>query len=172
MARHAESVFPLTGAHVVTPCVACHQNPDRGHEVFTLSLPGQACVDCHQVDDPHEGLYEGKACADCHVTEAWQEATFDHAVVLDRPNPEACVTCHSAVDPHADQFEDRGCDTCHGTEAFAIEIFDHNATSFPLDGAHDDAPCASCHLSEPGPPTFVRYRPLGTECADCHSGAL
>lgn len=172
LARHAESAFPLTGAHMVTPCVVCHQDPDLGHDSFTLSLPGQSCVDCHDADDPHEDLYEGKACADCHVTDAWQDATFDHAVVLDRPDPEACTTCHSTDDPHEGQFDDRGCEACHATESFAIELFDHNATSFPLDGAHDDAACVSCHVTEPGTPGLVRYRPLGTECADCHSGAI
>jgi hypothetical protein len=172
LARHAESVFPLDGAHVVTPCVACHQDADRGHDAFTLSLPGQACLDCHQADDPHEGLYEGQACSDCHVTDAWQDATFDHAVVLDRPSPEACTTCHATDDPHQSQFENRGCEQCHGNEVFTIELFDHAATNFPLDGAHDDGPCTSCHLTEPGPPAFVRYQPVGTECADCHTGVL
>jgi len=168
VARHAESAFPLTGAHAVTSCLACHQDAERGHDQFTLSLPGQTCTDCHQTDDPHEGLYEGKACSDCHVTDAWEEATFDHAVVLERADPVACTTCHAKDDPHAGQFEGRDCSACHVTDVFTIELFDHSKTSFPLDGAHDDGPCASCHPTEPGTPAVVRYRPLGTECADCH----
>ena len=169
IARHAESVFPLTGAHLVTPCIACHQNPDQGHDAFTLFLPAQGCGDCHAVDDPHEGLHDGMTCEQCHETEAFELAVFDHAFVLDVPDPQACGSCHSDDDPHLGQFETRDCAACHETEAFTIESFDHDGTAFPLDGAHDQVVCASCHFTEPGSPPFVRYRPVGTECADCHA---
>jgi hypothetical protein len=171
IARHEQSDFPLTGAHTVTPCVSCHQDAERGHAIFTLALPERTCEECHGADDPHEGLYAGLACAECHDTEAFETATFEHALVTGVPEPAACASCHATDDPHVDQFEGRDCAECHATEAFTIEQFDHATTDFPLDGAHDDAPCASCHLAEPGPPDFVRYHPLGTECADCHAEA-
>jgi hypothetical protein len=166
LARHAESVFPLTGAHVVTPCAACHQNADQGHTTFTLALPGQTCVDCHQADDPHEGLYQGRACSECHVTDAFEMAEFDHALVTQGPDARACASCHADDDPHAGQFQGQDCASCHVTDAFLIPNFDHATTRFPLDGAHADAACASCHVPESG--GFVRYKPLGTECVDCH----
>ena len=172
VSRHAESVFPLTGSHLVTPCVACHQNQDRGQDAFTLSVPDQQCVACHEEDDPHEGIYEGMQCEQCHVTESFDLAQFDHDVVLDVPDPPTCASCHSDDDPHEGQFEDRDCAACHETEAedFVIEAFDHGTTRFPLDGAHDGVECAACHAAEPGPEPLVRYRPLGVECSDCHAG--
>jgi hypothetical protein len=172
LARHAASDFSLTGSHLVTPCVGCHQNPDLGQTSFTLSVPGQTCEDCHRADDPHGDTFAGSACADCHNTDAFQDALFDHARFLDGPTPQACTTCHSDEDPHQGQFPDRDCGSCHVTEAFTIESFDHGATAFPLDGAHAPAPCASCHRTEAGSPDFVRYRPLGTECVDCHAGGI
>ena len=168
--RHTdESAFPLTGAHLATPCFACHEDPERGHTRFTLSIGVSSCVACHTADDPHEGRYEAIACETCHVTDA-----FD---VVEYPHPQAdldgraCASCHDPDDPHEGQFEGRDCASCHVTGAFAISSFDHSTTRFPLDGAHDDASCAACHAQETvGGRSFFRYRPLGTECVDCHGG--
>jgi hypothetical protein len=161
---HEQSTFPLTGAHVTTPCAACHQDPAQGHARFTLALAAENCARCHSVDDPHAGRYTGLACEACHTTEAFEVVAFDH-----EGTDLSCAGCHSLEDPHAGQFEGRDCSTCHGTEQFTVETFDHAATRFPLDGAHDDGECASCHPPEgAGDSRIVRYRPLGTECADCH----
>jgi hypothetical protein len=167
VARHADTSFPLDGAHLVTPCVGCHLDPGQGHAVFTLALPDVGCAGCHTADDPHEGAYGDFACQDCHVTEAFEEASFDHARVTSGPSARACATCHAGDDPHAGQFTDRDCASCHGTETYALPDFDHTTTRFPLDGAHADASCTSCHVPE-GPEGVVRYTPLGTECTDCH----
>jgi hypothetical protein len=113
-------------------------------------------------DDPHGGRYVGFECAACHATEAFEEASFTH-----EPRPTACVGCHLPDDPHAGQFEDRDCASCHAVDAFTIASFDHSATRYPLDGAHDGAPCAACHTGEERQGA-IRYRPLGTDCADCH----
>jgi hypothetical protein len=110
-------------------------------------------------------------CESCHTTEAFTDATFDHAVLGDAVAD--CSGCHSSDDPHEGQFEGRQCSTCHATDGFEIQAFDHSTTRFPLDGAHDGADCVACHVPESRGPTaaaFVRYTPLGTECADCHGG--
>ena len=66
----------------------------------------------------------------------------------------------------------KDCQRCHSTPAdWTAPGFDHDRDSrFPLDGDHDDVPCASCHPTLPHPDgsTFVQYRPLGRECQDCH----
>lgn len=169
-ARHADSDFPLTGAHAATPCASCHVSPDAGGR-FTLAVAGRACVDCHAMDDPHEGRFVGMQCESCHSTEAFEDATFDHATLADATD---CVGCHQSVDPHQGQFEGRQCSACHTTDAFTIAQFDHGTTRFPLDGAHDGADCVACHTTENGGggSPFVRYQPLGTECTDCHGGDL
>ncbi|MEQ1858075.1 MAG: cytochrome c3 family protein, partial [Longimicrobiales bacterium] len=164
-ARHAQSSFPLDGAHAAVPCVACHRDPEQGHDRFTLGLGAQTCATCHAADDPHADRYVGLSCEACHATDAFEDVAFDHATVAGQ----TCTTCHAPDDPHADQFEGRDCSACHATEEFAIGVFDHSATRFPLDGAHDDGPCAGCHLTTgSGDQALVRYRPLGMQCADCH----
>jgi hypothetical protein len=173
VARHAASVFPLTGAHEVTPCYACHLEPDRGHARFTLGLDAASCAACHAEESPHGDLYPDQPCASCHVTEAFDVVSFDHTGIDTGPESGACATCHQADDPHRDQFPDRSCAACHGTESFRPldRPFAHEATAFPLDGAHAEVACLACHRTEQdveGP--FVRYRPLGTECVDCHGG--
>jgi hypothetical protein len=59
---------------------------------------------------------------------------------------------------------------CHTTETYAVEEFDHDQTRFPLVGAHSQVPCVACHVEEPGPEgvMMTRYRPLPTDCTDCH----
>jgi len=161
--RHEQSTFPLTGAHAATPCVACHFDSSRGHTRFTLGVPADRCERCHAEDDPHGGLYSGLECAACHDTDTFAEVAFAH-----EPLPQTCSGCHAADDPHAEQFADRDCSSCHATDAFAIASFDHATTRFPLDGAHRGTECGACHSSTGGAAAAVRYRPLGTECADCH----
>jgi hypothetical protein len=169
LAAHERSGLPLTGAHAAAPCVACHQDRARGHARFHLALGAQSCAGCHAADDPHEGRYGSLACETCHGTEVFGEAAFDHVSVSVAAEPRGCLGCHAADDPHAGQFEGSDCASCHGTDTYAIPFFDHAATRFPLDGAHDGAPCASCHVRDASDGGAVRYRPLGTECADCHA---
>ena len=58
----------------------------------------------------------------------------------------------------------------HVDTAFDELTFDHQRHSrFALDARHRRVPCAGCHRTvqtEFGP--AVRYKPLGTECKDCH----
>jgi hypothetical protein len=138
-------------------------------------------------------------CADCHATASWNAADFDHSERTDfaltgahavtacvdchaRPDdPEAvwtfagldatCQTCHADDDPHAGQFEGRSCSSCHDADAFTLANFDHDQTAFPLVGSHATLACTSCHQTESGPDgtLFVRFSPLPTECAGCHT---
>ncbi len=170
VARHAEASFVLTGAHVVTPCVACHQDPDRGQAAFTLRLPDQSCAGCHEADDPHEGRYGALACSDCHDADTFEHGRFDHALLPDLEE-RSCASCHSLDDPHAGQFPGRDCGACHVTGAFTAPDFDHARTRFPLEGAHAGTGCASCHAPAADLGGAVRYTPLGADCVDCHGGA-
>jgi predicted CXXCH cytochrome family protein len=200
--RHARTDFPLTGAHLATPCSACHTGSDGHPPDFRIP---DACESCHADLNPHGEEFTDAGgvtrCAECHNTTDWDLAAFDHSQtgfpltgahagtecttcharetladgrVVRRFTglSTACASCHGADDPHEGQFEDQACDACHDTQAFTIAHFDHGRTRFPLDGAHESVPCASCHRPEPAPDgtVFVRFKPLGTACADCHSG--
>ena len=161
-------------------CASCHDDAHRGE----FGSPGEAsgCETCHgqeawlpahfdlarhdaESSFPLEGAPRVTPCADCHRT---SEGVLE--IRLGSPD---CVTCHTRDDPHRDQFIDRGCRECHGVESFTIPDFDHTRTRYPLEGAHVGVECGACHLPEAGGgagPEFIRYRPLGTECVDCHGG--
>lgn len=160
-------------------CLACHD--DRHAGAFEDAPSGADCRSCHSptgwtpasfdarrhgLETPFalEGAHAAVACVDCHVPTG-EVPSF-------RVTGTECRSCHESANPHGDQFAGRSCDACHVTDAFGIADFDHDGTRFPLDGAHRDASCQACHKPEPDPRggAFVRYRPLGTECRDCHGG--
>jgi hypothetical protein len=200
--RHqSETRFELTGAHIATPCAACHGGRAVGTEPdFSLAI---ACEGCHAEENPHGDEFAEAdgvtACGSCHATSGWEGGSFDHArtgfpltgahVVLACASCHAretgpdgrpvrqfrglaaeCSSCHADDQPHRDQFEGRACSDCHDTRSFTLASFDHDATRFPLEGPHASVACASCHPTDSDAAgEFVRFRPLGTACADCHA---
>lgn len=172
--EHIASSFPLEGAHMATPCFACHV--DENH--WSFRSIGQSCVDCH--DDIHVGqiepsFYPEQDCTTCHSSETWNAVTFDHQLTewpltgahtkvecrtchfenkensdnfiqtFSNLNSE-CIQCH--INVHGDQFIENGvtdCIRCHVTESWIPNNFDHNTTDFPLDGKHLELECAACH---------------------------
>ena len=178
-----------------TACSDCHQDPHRGRL-------GRDCAACHEtagwrkVDRsrfnhdltrfPLRGLHTRVDCGDCHSGASFRLAGFDD-----------CATCHADV--HVGQFRDRGrissapgpgdgeaCSDCHDVNGFTpsrFDLADHAETRFPLDGAHREVACASCHVevataelvargvavAAPGAPETARvFRVEATGCADCH----
>lgn len=174
-----EGVFPRPTGDL-DGCLACHTQ--RHGPGFTSRPDGGACASCHgaeawlparfdvvrhnrETDFVLEGAHVAVACVDCHEAGA-EPPTFQL--------PDAsCASCHADRDPHGDQFAGRDCASCHGSGAFRIPGFDHDATRFPLDGAHQEASCQDCHTPQRDADgvTRIRYRPLGTECRDCHGGS-
>ena len=88
---HAQTDFPLQGAHATVACATCHL-ADRKHREAA-----SACVDCHQKEDPHEGKL-GRDCAGCHEAGGWARVRFDHAKTrfeLTGKHVQAtCAACH------------------------------------------------------------------------------
>ncbi|UCF19494.1 MAG: hypothetical protein JSU87_16485 [Gemmatimonadota bacterium] len=164
-------------------CTSCHTDYHRG--VFSESPGGRACDNCHDDDGwipakydiarhnrearyALEGAHLAVICTDCHPSrETGEEAAQFQS------SGQGCSSCHESDDPHGEQFGVAPCEDCHDVRAFAIETFDHSATRYPLDGAHRDVPCQSCHdeIENPDGSLTRRYRPLGTDCKDCHGGS-
>ena len=75
---HAQTKFPLTGAHVNVQCAQCHV----GGKFAGTPVD---CAGCHMADfqkttNPnHVAAGFPQNCALCHVTAQWQGAKFDHA---------------------------------------------------------------------------------------------
>lgn len=166
---------------VLEGCGGCHVDPHAG-AFDDVAGPG-ACEDCHGQDawlpaawdiERHnrqsafalEGAHLVVPCGACHRDPRGE-------LVL-RPAASSCSSCHADAEPHAGQFEDRSCSDCHSVGSYRIPRFDHEGTRFPLEGAHADLPCASCHQAEENGAggSVVRYVPLPTRCSDCHGGGV
>lgn len=169
-------------------CAACHTDPHEG-QFDASGLPANlgeraSCARCHDEtsfrSSPHgfdHGLWTGFAldgahgatsCSSCH------DRVRGHALgrTWGRAVGTNCADCHS--DSHAGQFAEQGITDCRGchedTNSFRALRFDHDLdTQFPLDGTHASLSCSECHrVTKPDGIALVRYRPMGTECADCH----
>lgn len=102
LADHNKGKFALSGAHVATPCTACHQ-PDPPKWKFRQI--GEHCVDCHT--DVHDGFidkkfYPNQSCESCHVNDNWVQNRFDHKLTkfkLQGAHAEQpCMACHGKKD--------------------------------------------------------------------------
>lgn len=124
---HAQTDFPLTGAHERVECAECH-----GTEGFEAAPT--ACVDCHPEPRSHAGVFEGD-CASCHSTSTWAGATFDHRFPLRHGSrrPVACETCHPQ------SWAEYTCYGCHAHSKRGV------AAEHREEGIRDFADCMECH---------------------------
>lgn len=195
--QHNQGRFELEGAHLATPCFACHKKEDR----WAFRDIGIRCADCHQ--DIHSGYidlkyYPEKDCKTCHSTDRWSTVTFSHS----RTNFElsgahtkvSCRGCHFRKakedmvhqvfkglstncsgcheDIHFNQFEESGvteCKRCHETVYWKPSKFDHNNSRFKLDGKHKDVACNKCHKpASQDNVTYIQYKFEDIRCEACH----
>ncbi len=174
--NHAQSDFPLKGAHADTKkveCKSCHKPKTKYREA-----PSD-CYSCHKKDDKHKEK-AGTACADCHSDRSWKDVRFDHdktryklrnkhvevpckechANDRYKDTPMDCYSCHKKDDKHKGQ-EGATCSECHDDRSWKKAPFDHNKSRFPLMGRHATTECKKCHLT----PAF-KDTPIG--CFSCH----
>jgi hypothetical protein len=181
---HNKSAFPLTGAHITTPCAQCHTNGYAGTSTV--------CANCHtndfnQTTNPnHKTDGISNDCATCHTTAlGWKPATFpNHNSVYVitgahtskscedchkgnyNTTPNTCAGCHTndfnqATNPNhvTSQFPNT-CETCHSQTAWAPSTFNHS-TVYPLIGAHTTVACTACHTAG--------YVNTPNTCSGCHT---
>jgi hypothetical protein len=165
-----------------TRCVDCHKDPHRG-ELDRYAAKG-GCEACHKVESWRSvtfdhgatrfallGSHAKVACGKCH--EKIDAGTSRERMRL-TGLPLTCTGCHK--DPHAGQFADAAgkpvCERCHDVDSWKAMLFSHDRDStYHLEGAHARTPCSGCHKPETeGGVTFVRYKPLRSDCKDCHGG--
>ncbi len=141
--NHATTSFPLTGAHIPTPCASCHVGGVYRGTPAT-------CVACHQSDynattNPrHSTAMFPTTCTSCHSTATWIGAQFNHDAQYfpiysgaHRNRWSTCADCHTNNQNYA-VFT---CLSCH----------EHNKTS--MDSKHrgrngysyTSTACYSCH---------------------------
>jgi nitrate/TMAO reductase-like tetraheme cytochrome c subunit len=196
--QHNLANFRLEGAHVATPCIACHKKETK----WSFRNIGKRCSDCHA--DIHktfisEKYYPETNCKSCHNENRWSEINFNHSKtnfdLVGAHTKKTCRDCHFKKDKegvvrqqfmglayncaschkdvHVKQFEANGitdCNRCHGSDSFKPAIkFDHSKTLFPLDGKHIKVACIKCHKEiKDQEQTFVLYKIKEFKCADCH----
>ena len=196
--QHNAGVFPLKGAHLATPCFACHKKQDK----WKFKEIGKNCADCHE--NIHQSFisdkyYPDANCESCHNMNRWNVINFDHKKTqfeLEGAHTKQtcrdchfnkektghaaqkfaglatnCTNCHKDV--HAQQFDVDGitdCKRCHNTDSYKpASKFDHSKTRFALAGRHINVACLKCHKEVTGKEiTFVNYKIKEFKCVDCH----
>ena len=175
--NHAQTDYPLAGAHARAPCAGCHATGNHYRGI------GTTCISCHAKKDVHAGRF-GRNCTDCHSIADWKKTTaFDHArtgYVLTgahrsaactgchagsryKGTPSQCISCHAKKDVH-NGARGTACANCHNTGSWKGASFDHDRdTSFALLGRHASLGCAACH----GASNAIRKPPRG--CVGCHA---
>lgn len=139
-------------------CTDCHTDPHDGRF-------GRDCESCHTVDGwkkiikrldetefhdktrfPLVGAHKSVKCTACHGPLPGMKQKFKGLAFA------RCDDCH--YDAHVGQLgalAKKGaddCSKCHDLEAFfpaRYELADHAKTKYPLEGAHEVAPCRGCH---------------------------
>ncbi len=180
----------LGGPGPFDDCAACHADPHAGSFDAVAAAAGAAeraaCTACHSTHSfeaardgfDHarwtgfalEGVHARADCGACHARIAEPDAAGRR---FGRARGTDCADCHA--DPHVGQFASAGrtdCARCHTqTSDFLATVFDHRTHSrFQLDERHARLSCDACHVPwpVPGAGEAVRYKPLGTQCGDCH----
>lgn len=195
--QHNQLKFKLEGAHLATPCFACHQKGIR----WEFPQIGERCVDCHENIHRRkiaEEYMPQENCQLCHNVIEWRDVTFDHQktgfTLTGKHTIINCRSCHFKEegdiveqhfsglgkdcenchqDPHREQFKVDGktnCAKCHQSYAWKPSRFDHDQSRFQLEGQHAQTACVRCHPSlEDEEGTFTKYKlKADIKCADCH----
>lgn len=124
LSDHQNTSFPLEGAHVATPCFACHVS--EADERWTFDNLGSSCVDCHlNIHDTFisASYYPQNDCTACHSSDAWDMVDFDHS---------------KTEWPLTGEHLSVNCDQCH------FNYSEDNLT-FTQNFINLDTQCASCH---------------------------
>jgi len=179
--QHQETAFPLEGAHVATPCFACHISEDD--ERWTFKNLGSSCVDCHQ--DIHQGYisesyYPDDNCKACHVNDAWSSVTFDHSTtnwpLEGKHNEVDCKACHfneisdnNGISSQKFINLEANCASCHENE---------HGESFAIEGITD---CERCHITSSWFPVNFDHnttnfplvgKHIHVDCRACHTSSI
>ena len=174
--QHEVTDFPLDGAHIATPCFACHVN--ETDDKWRFKDKGTTCIECHE--DIHQDYidqkyYPDNTCKTCHVNETWASVNFDHNKTnwpLEGKHLETdCRNCHISTTEKDNSFNQKftnletSCINCHES---------NHGNQFAINGETD---CVRCHIFESWVPEKFDHNttefPLEgkhaeIECSKCH----
>lgn len=190
LARHKQTRFVLSGAHLAVACQDCHKpgRPASSQAKFAAlyRFPDMACTTCHE--DPHRGQFRERmqrivsgqvaGCEACHSTKSWKDlARFDHSQtdfsLVGAHRAVACIDCHKPPNLetrliHADfRAAPKQCENCHS---------DVHGAQFAKAGGV--TVCADCHNSTRWKPSLFDHdrrtafslqgAHRDVPCGDCH----
>jgi hypothetical protein len=154
--------IPLEGQHAEVWCHDCHEG---------VRQPEFECSNCHEAPQPHFG----ENCEGCHTPMGWDQAElggFVHPIALEGAHAEVsctachaeqvvglqytCGNCHEAPVPHFGP----SCEDCHVPTTFSDATLPPELHPVPLEGAHLQVSCESCHQDDDADLEFV--------CSNCH----
>ena len=140
---HAQTAFPLVGAHLQATCEACHADQVYRGKPTT-------CVSCHQADydqstNPnHASAAFPTTCETCHTTTSWRGAMVDHDARFfaiysgkHRGKWTSCATCH--ISPT--NFQAFSCLTCHEHNQVKMDDTHRGRTGY----RYESQSCYACH---------------------------
>jgi hypothetical protein len=184
---HATTGFPLTGQHVQTPCVGCHDSK---------RTVKRACASCHA--DAHRGRLS-TGCDGCHVPAGWRMTKpleihrFTRLPLTGMHVLADCTQCHRRANDHQWTGAPVDCFACHEKDYRRPDlrpVHTGSATSpaFPRNCSQCHTPMAwvparfdpaqltgSTHVAlRTAPPGHDLRFPLsfgihrGATCEDCH----
>ncbi|GAA4946106.1 hypothetical protein GCM10023314_19240 [Algibacter agarivorans] len=146
--QHQETDFPLKGAHVATPCYACHVSEEKDR--WTFRELGSKCVDCH--NDIHENyisvtFYPKQDCTACHINDTWSSInSFDHSktdwALEGKHQQVACRDCHFT---ESENNKNEIIQKFTNLETDCIACHDNvHENTFAINGVTD---CVRCHVT-------------------------
>jgi hypothetical protein len=173
--QHAETRFPLNGAHRTLDCSECHkvpdENPNEAEESVVTTIYRETptvCRECH--GDPHQGQFEqgtfaGGDCRSCHNEDSFRHSTLTLEQHTQTRFPltgahraVSCNACHTAPAQLSDIRRDDGA----GEVRIVPRVFCGTSTE-----------CNDCHadfhggaFDQPACPIVVDGK---KGCARCHS---
>lgn len=144
---HANTVFPLLGAHARLDCKVCHHGEIQGE----YTLLSSDCYSCHaelfsQTQNPdHVRMRFPQRCEQCHSFFSWTPADFgDHNAFfpINSGNHAGvwkdCSTCH--ID--TGNYKEFSCFTnCHEHNKRKMDSEHHEVTGY----SYDSHRCHNCH---------------------------
>lgn len=178
---HSVTGWPLTGAHLTTPCAGCHVNNN-----YTLSSASTDCYGCHQADWLSTQTLGGNVpnhvaagfptslCSTCHNTTAWSAGTFNHSstgwALTGAHTTTPCSSCH-VNNNYSLASANTACYGCHqadwqSTQTLGGSVPNHIAAGYPTT-------CDSCHTTTSWQGatfdhTYFAIPHHGSVCNDCH----
>lgn len=139
---HSQTQFPLTGAHRMLPCSACHSTGFIGTPTD--------CFSCHQQDydnttNPnHQAASFPTTCENCHSPVIWNQTTWDHDAQYfpiysgrHQGRWNTCADCH--VNPN--NYRVFECIFCHEHNQQDMDNKHHEVPGY----AYVSSACLSCH---------------------------